>query len=171
MSMSQDGPRTRRITSTWATWRACVATVLCTVASVSCDTPRTYTAPTPPVTSPPPPLRITAFAVSESVEGATYVYAPTLTLTAGADAVTVTELWIELEDHSNGWASHLRDPRLPYRIPAGATHRLFENPPAYFAGEDFRADWVWAIVTYVDDSGRSARIHTSSMTPSRGVGR
>lgn len=153
------------------TSRSSVAIVLLALASGACNPAGTFTAPTPPYTSPSPPLRVTAFSVTESVDGFTYVYSPTLTLTAGADAVTVTELWIELEDRHNGWGSLLRDPRLPYRIPAGDTHRLFDHPPAYVPGTDFRAERVWAVVTYVDDSGRSARIHTPSIAPRPEVGR
>ena len=151
---------------------AYVAIALFALTCGACDTPRTATAPTPSGTGPTPPLGITAFSVTASVEGVTYAYAPTLTLTAGADAVTVTELWIELDDRlHNGRAGYLLAPRLPYRIPAGATHRLFEHPPTYFSSEGFRADRVWAGVTYVDDSGRSARIQTSSIAPGLGMGR
>jgi len=154
------------MTARW-TRRSWVATALIALACGACDTPQ---APASPVISPPPPLRITAFSVAESVDGVTYVYAPTLTLTA-TDAVTVTALWIELENGYNGRGTYLRDPRLPYEIPAGATRRLFENPPAHLESNDFRAARVLAVVTYVDDSGRSARIETSSIAPGPGVGR
>jgi hypothetical protein len=146
--------------------RTLVAVALLALVCAACGAPPAPTGPTPaPVTTPSPPLRITAFSVTESVEGSTYTYEPTLTLTAGADAVTVTELWVELEDRSNGFGRYLRDPRLPHRIPAAATHQLFENPPAYFEGNDLRATQVWAVVTYVDDSGRSARLQTPSVAP------
>lgn len=153
------------------TSRSSVAIVLLALASGACDTAGTYTAPTAPSSSPSPPLRITAFSVTQSPEGHRHVYGPTLTLTAGADAVAVTELWIELEDRSNGWGAYVRDPRLPYRIPAGETHRLFDGRPAYVSGTDFRAERVWAVVTYVDDSGRSGQVRTWSVAPETGVGR
>lgn len=156
------------ITSTSATWRHCMATVLFAVACGACDAPHTVTAPSAPGPSPPvPALRVDALSAAESAAGGAYVYRPTLTLTAGAEAVTVMDLWIELEDDRNGWGSYLRDPRLPYRLPAGATHRLFDEPSMSIVLDAFRADRIWAIVTYVDDRGRSVRVQSASVPVSR----
>ena len=145
-----------------STSRACVAVALLALACGACDTSRTVTAPTPPGTGPSPPLRISAFSAAGSTDGTTYVYTPTLTVSVpGEEVVTVTALWVELEGRYNGQGAYVPSPTVPYRIAAGASRQLFENPPLRLE-TDFDADRMWVVVSYIDERGRTGDIQATT---------
>lgn len=108
---------------------------------------------------PSPTLRIDAFTVTGFMERSSFAYWPKLTLTtsAGAGAVTVTRLQFEL---AGGGGLVPRGGT--WRIPAGTTvqllHDEFYGEPAFYITSSTKADEVSVLVSYVDESGRSADV-------------
>lgn len=120
---------------------------------------------------PSPTLRIDAFTVTGFMERTSYAYWPKLTLTtsAGPGAVTVTRLQFELA--GVGGTTPYRG---TWRIPAQSTVQLFHGEfygePEFYLTSSSQVDEMSVLVSYVDDSGRSADVRavaTVAREPSR----
>lgn len=109
--------------------------------------------------TPSPFLTIGAFTVTGFMEGTNYAYWPKLTLaaSAGAGGVTVTRLQFELAGAGSALPS-----RGTWPIPAGSTVQLFHGE--FYGGPEFyltsvsKVEEVSVLVSYVDESGRSADV-------------
>lgn len=115
----------------------------------------------PPVIpgTPSPLLTIDTFTVAGFMEGTNHAYWPKLTLaaSAGAGAVTVTRLQFELAGAGSALPS-----RPMWRIPAGSTvqrfHGEFYGEPEFYLTSVSKVEEVSVLVSYVDESGRSADV-------------